>query len=383
MALDRFIEKDGKKLRYGYTTGSCATAAAKGAAMMLLGGQDVPEAAIDTPKGWRLTLPLFDREFDSVGATCSVIKDAGDDPDVTHGVRVFATVHLTAEPGVTFEGGIGVGTVTLPGLAVPVGEPAINPVPRQMMRKELDEVARAYDYAGGFRVTIAIPQGVEIAKRTFNPKLGIMGGLSVVGTSGIVEPMSETALMASMKLELEVLKNKGFDDIIFVPGNYGRDFADSLSLDRERMIKISNYVGFMFEEAERLMFRRILFIGHLGKMVKVAGGLFNTHSHVCDGRMEILAANAAWLGGSRQLVDAIMGSTTTDDAVKSILAADIPGYFDHLAERAKMRCEDKVFGNITVEIIIFSKEYGLLGASDGAMALAESLKPAAPTDSAK
>lgn len=367
MGLDRYIEKGGKRLRYGYTTGSCAAAASKGAALMLLAQKDVDVIAIDTPKGWRLDLELFDRRFSKDDAVCSVIKDAGDDPDVTNGLRIFSKVAFKDEPGIDYRGGIGVGQVTLPGLSVPVGEPAINPVPRRMIEKELGEVSREYHYDGGWVVEVSIPGGDEIAKRTFNPKLGIVGGLSIVGTSGIVEPMSEDALLASMKLELSMLKNRGYDDVLFVPGNYGKDFCEeTLKLSDERMFKTSNYVGLMLEEAERLSFNRILFVGHLGKLVKVAGGLFNTHSHVCDGRMEILAANAAWLGGSRELVDRIMKSPTTDEAAAAILDANIDGFFNHLAERAKMRCQEKVYHNIQIEVVIFSQKYGLLGKTEGA-----------------
>lgn len=373
MGFDRYVEKGGKRLRYGYTTGSCATAAAKGAAMMLLTQKDIEQIGIDTPKGWPLELALMDRSFSADQAECAVIKDAGDDPDITDGVRVFAGVVPVAEPGIVFLGGEGVGTVTLPGLALPVGEPAINPVPREMITRELDKVAEACHYSGGFAVTIAIPQGVALAKRTFNPKLGIEGGLSVVGTSGIVEPMSEEALKTSMKLELSVLKGKGYDDIIFVPGNYGKDFAESLSLNLDRLVKTSNYVGFMLEEAERLAFKRILFVGHLGKLVKVAGGLFNTHSAVCDGRMEILAANAAWLGADQACIDGIMRANTTDDAAAVIARANIPGFYGHLANRVKMRCEARVYGNVQIEVILFSKQYGALGETSGASGLKEVL----------
>ncbi len=373
MVLERYIEKGGKRMRYGYTTGSCATAASKGAAIMLLTQELVDAVAIDTPKGWRLDLELFDCQVGPDWARCSVIKDAGDDPDVTDGVRVFARVSLRDEPGVDFRAGTGVGTVTKKGLSLAVGEPAINPVPREMMTETLSQVAQDLDYSGGFVVEVAIPQGIELARRTFNPKLGIEGGLSVVGTSGIVEPMSEESLKASMKLELSTLTANGCDRVIFVPGNYGKDFADSLGLDEACLVKTSNYVGFMLEEAEHQGVKEILFVGHLGKLVKVAGGLFHTHSAVCDGRMEILAANAAWLGADRECVDGIMKSRTTDEAVAVIQKAGIPDFFNHLARRAKLRCEAKVFGNIHIEILLFSKEYGFLGQSDGAEALKEAL----------
>ncbi|WP_329887041.1 cobalt-precorrin-5B (C(1))-methyltransferase CbiD [Pseudoramibacter faecis] len=369
--LEKYIEKGGKRMRYGYTTGSCATAASKGAATMLLSGERRDAVTIDTPRGWQLTIDLYDIEMTAEAVTCSVIKDAGDDPDVTDGMRVFATVRRQAEPGVTFKGGPGVGIVTLSGLSIPVGEPAINPTPRAMMRRELAAVARAFGYPGGFEVTIAMPEGVELAKRTFNPKLGVVGGLSVIGTSGIVTPMSEESLKASMKLELSVLQEKGYENVLYVPGNYGADFAKSLGLDLTPMIKISNFVGFMLEQAERMQVKRILFIGHLGKLIKVAGGIFQTHSAVSDARVEILAANAAWMGADRGCIDRILHCTTTDDAIPIIQEAGLDGYFDHIAQRVKKRCEAKVYGNVAIEVILFSRDYGLLGQTAGARAFKE------------
>lgn len=374
--LDKYVEKGGKRMRYGYTTGSCATAASKAAAVMLLSGKPLDTIDIDTPKGWTLTIDINDPEIKDDAATCYVIKDAGDDPDVTDGMPVYATVRKQAEPGVTFKGGVGVGKVTLSGLSVPVGEPAINPTPRKMMRRELAGVAKDYDYDGGFEVTIAMPKGVELAKRTFNPKLGIEGGLSVIGTTGIVTPMSEQSLMASMKLELSVLREKGYENIIFVPGNYGEDFAASLDLDLTTMVKISNFVGYMLRQAEKSGVKKLLYIGDLGKMVKVAGGLFNTHSHICDGRMEILAANAAWLGADQQCIDKLMHCTTTADAVPIIQNAHIPDFFNHLARRCKLKCEGKVYHNVEIEVIIFSRETGMLGESDGAEAFKEEFRHA-------
>lgn len=371
--LEKYIEKGGKRLRYGYTTGSCATAAAKGAVSMLLSGQKLERIGIDTPKGWPLTIELFDCEIGDGWASCSVIKDGGDDPDITNGVKIFVKVTAKHEPGIAFKGGRGVGKVTLKGLSLPVGEPAINPVPREMITREIMKVMKEYGVEGGYEVEVSIPDGEALAKRTFNPKLGIVGGLSVVGTSGIVEPMSEEALKESMRLELSMLKAKGVDAIIFVPGNYGKDFVESLHLDTDVLVKTSNFIGFMLEEAERMDFKKILFVGHLGKLVKVAGGLFNTHSAVADGRMEILAAHCALLGGSQACVEKIMNSTTTDEATDYLLAENLPGYFDHLAEAVKSRCEAKVYDNIEIETIIFSKAHGLLGESAGAKDMVKAL----------
>lgn len=377
--LDRTIEKDGKELRYGYTTGSCAAAATKAALLMYLNQKKLETIEINTPKGWTLDLILHDQAFDQKQASCSVVKDGGDDPDVTHGAKVFSKITPADQAGVQFVAGIGVGTVTSVGLSIPVGEPAINPVPREMITREIENTVKQHQTGGetelpkGWIVEISIPEGVELAKRTFNPKLGIQGGLSVLGTSGIVEPMSEVALKASLKLEMSVLNAKGFKEIIFVPGNYGKDFSESLNLNLELLVKTSNYMGFMLDEAERMAFEKILLIGHLGKLVKVAGGIFNTHSSVADARMEILAAHAGLLGASQTVIANIMAAKTTDEAVDIILAAALPDYFNHLAEVVKKKVTARVYGNIAFEVVLFSKVHGLLGQSKDAEELRKRL----------
>ncbi|MBK5243427.1 MAG: cobalamin biosynthesis protein CbiD [Eubacteriaceae bacterium] len=370
--LNKTIEKNGKQLRYGYTTGSCAAAGTKAALEMYLSQESRSTINIDTPKGWPLDLVLHDQQFSENEASCSVIKDAGDDPDITNGIKIFSKIMPSPKNGIIFLGGIGVGTVTSVGLSIPTGEPAINPVPREMMTREIEKVLEKYQELGktdlptGWIVEISIPQGEELAKRTFNPKLGIVGGLSVVGTSGIVEPMSEDALKASLKLELSVLKAKGVKEIIFVPGNYGKDFALSLGLNEGNLVKTSNFMGFMLDEAERMGFEKILVIGHLGKLVKVAGGIFNTHSSVADGRMEILTAHFGILGGSQATMKKIMASKTTDEATELILEEKLPNYFNHLAEVVKKKITDRVYESIEIEVILFSKIHGHLGDSQNA-----------------
>jgi cobalt-precorrin-5B (C1)-methyltransferase len=377
--LDKTIEKNGKTLRYGYTSGSCATAATKAALLMFLNQQKWETVEISTPKGWVLDLVLHDQTFSDHEASCSVVKDSGDDPDVTNGVKVFAKITPSDQDGIAFAAGLGVGTVTSVGLSIPPGEPAINPTPREMIAQEIntilnsDAVRQRSDLPKGWRVQLSIPQGVELAKRTFNPKLGIEGGLSIIGTTGIVEPMSEEAWTASLKLELSVLHARGFKEIIFVPGNYGKDFSDELGLDENVLVKTSNFMGFMLDEAERMGFEKILLIGHLGKLVKVAGGIFNTHSSVADGRMEILTAHAGLLGATRETMAKIMASKTTDEAIDIILAENLPDYFNHLAEVVQKKVTDRVYGTIEIEVVLFSKIHGLLGQSKDAEELRKRL----------
>ena len=207
--MEQYIEKDGKRLRLGYTTGSCAAAAAKAAAWMLLTGRRKETITLDTPKGIRLELAVREITMHADSVSCAIEKDSGDDPDVTKGTLIFASVRRTDEPGVHIDGGEGVGRVTKRGLDQPVGNAAINSVPRQMIRENVEEVMALTDSSGGLDVVISAPEGETLAKKTFNPRLGIVGGISILGTTGIVEPMSEAALVETIRVELRQRRAMG------------------------------------------------------------------------------------------------------------------------------------------------------------------------------
>lgn len=367
--MDRFIEKDGKKLRYGYTTGSCATAAAKAAVWMLINQKPLKSIEIDTPKGWILNIEVHDIELTENSVKCSVVKDSGDDIDATRGMKVFAEVRLNDV--YSLKGGMGIGVVTKPGLSINIGEPAINPVPREMIYKAVHEVLPD---GKTVEVVISAPEGVEIAKKTFNPKLGIEGGLSIIGTSGIVEPMSVESLKATMKLELQMLRANRVENVIFAPGNYGRDYALDNSLDDSKIIKTSNFIGFMMDEAERQNVKSVLWIGHLGKMVKVAAGIFQTHSKYADGRMETLTAHLALLEAPTGLLQKVMQSNTTDEAVDHIKAEGYMQVFDQIANEISRRCKERAHETVDVGTIIFTKAHGYLGRCDIASRLEEGFK---------
>lgn len=270
-------------MRCGYTTGSCATAASKAAATMLLTGERVETVRIDTPKGIVLDLEPLDVEMTPDYVSAQSAKDSGDDPDDTNGVLVYARAEKTDGSGIELEGGVGVGRVTKPGLACAVGGPAINPTPRRMITQEVGKAMEAAGYNGGMKLTISIPAGVEIAKKTFNPRLGIIGGLSVLGTSGIVEPMSEKALIETMYVEIRAQKARGNKNLLVFFGNYGEDFTrDEMKLDLEGHVTCSNFVGELLDYAVYCGFETLLLIGHSGKLVKVAQGVMNTHSKYAD-----------------------------------------------------------------------------------------------------
>lgn len=377
----RLIRVGDKMLRCGYTTGSCAAAAAQGAVLMLATGIAPESVTIDTPSGQELRLQLEDCSPGALRASCAVRKDGGDDPDATDGLLIYASAEYTGGHGIEFAAGDGVGTVTKKGLQIPPGEPAINPVPRQMIehevRRALDKIGKNPD--AGIRITVSVPGGAEIAARTFNPRLGIEGGLSILGTSGIVVPMSEDALTESMRLELSVRKEKRVSDgkplsVVYVPGNYGADFAGSLGIDRDSAVRISNYAGFMLDEARSLGFTKILLVGDLGKLVKIAGGCFQTHSAVSDARVEILTANAALLGADRDVLAKIMECPTTAAAADIIREAGLDNLWQVLADKIRLRCQRRVFGEIEVGVVLFERGYGLLAQTENAAGMIDGAK---------
>lgn len=364
------VYKNGKTLRYGYTTGSCATAATKGSLEMLLSQEMVDHIVIDTPKGWVLDLDVKDIQLNKNVCSCAVEKDGGDDIDATNGMLIYSKVSKITE-GFQIKGGIGVGQATKKGLPMEIGQPAINPVPLKMIKDVVDDIKKNYDYKGGISVEIYAPQGVEIAKRTFNPKLGILGGISIIGTTGIVEPMSEEAFKESLSIELKTFSD---DTLVFAPGNYGRDYCIEQGIKADKILKISNFVGYMFERAVEQNKKKILFTGHIGKLIKVAGGLFHTHSRVTDGRLQILSTYLIRAKASHELMLSVLNANTTDEAVDLICEHHYEYIFSWVCEDIKKRVEDFVFDSLTIEVVLFSTSKGFLAGSDHYLSLMEVLK---------
>ena len=373
--MESYIEKDGKKLRFGYTTGSCAAAAAKAAAWMLLTGQIKEEISLITPKGVTLTLAVEDISMGPDRVSCAIRKDSGDDPDVTNGTLVYAEVTAKEEPGIVIDGGFGVGRVTKKGLDQPVGNAAINSVPRQMIRENLEEILTLTDQKCGLNVVISVPEGEKLAKQTFNPRLGIVGGISILGTTGIVEPMSEKALVDTIRVELNQRRASGQNYVLLTPGNYGCDFIRAgLALNAEQAVQSSNFIGQTLDICRELGFRGALLVGHIGKLVKIGGGMMNTHSKYGDCRMEILAAHAGIAGLSPEKIGEILQCVACDDALRIIKDA---GCFEKtmtgLTEKVMFHLRHRAGEDMEIGTILFSKEYGLLAKSDNAMELIEKI----------
>lgn len=313
--LRHYVTRNGRTLRCGYTTGVCAAVAAGAATRMLLSGKAVETVKMPTPGGISLALDILEAQIGADFARCAVRKDGGDDPDVTNGILVFATVKMT-DVGIEIDGGEGVGRVTKPGLDQPVGAAAINSVPRRMIAEQVQAACDACGYTGGIAVTVSIPGGEALAERTFNPKLGIEGGLSVIGTTGIVEPMSSAALVDTIRLELNVLREGGANSALLCPGRYGETFTrEALGLPMDRQVSVGNFIGDAIDAAAALGFGSVLLVGHIGKLVKLGIGMMNTHSSYGDGRMETLAACALAAGGEAPLLRRVLDCATTDAAL--------------------------------------------------------------------
>lgn len=380
MANTSVVWKNQTKLRTGYTTGSCAAAAAKAATHMLVSGEVVGEVSLVTPAGIRLYLEVEDIVKENNYVSCAIRKDSGDDPDVTNGILVYARVTFAQDDvvksKVILEAGEGIGRVTQKGLEQSIGDPAINLVPRRMIREAVEEELQKAGIDRGVRVMIWVPDGAEIARKTFNPKLGIEGGISILGTTGIVEPMSEKALTDTIFVEMKVRRENGMDYCYVVPGNYGSDFLhDTLGYQEDAAVKCSNYVGEVIDDAVRLQMKGILLVGHIGKFIKLAAGIMNTHSRQADGRMEILAAHAAMAGGSRELIRQLMECITTTAALEllekeGILKEVMSTVMIKIEEHLKHRAGD----GLEIGAVMFSKEMGILGKTSDADRLAQKIQ---------
>ena len=372
---DYYVIRNQKKLRFGYTTGSCAAGAARGAARLLLGEDEISEVELMTPKGILLHLEILDRKRSENAASCAVRKDAGDDPDTTNGILVYAEVEKFLIRSDMEDRIVIVGRVTKPGLSQKVGEAAINPVPRAMILQAVEEIADQYHYEGGLKVTISVPEGEKIARKTFNPRLGIVGGISILGTSGIVEPMSEKALIDSIRVEMTQHAAMGEQYMLVTPGNYGADYLrEHMELPFEKNIKCSNYVGETIDMAVDMDVKGILFISHIGKFVKVAAGIMNTHSHSADARMEVLCSNAIRAGGDLACARSILQCNTTDEALRVLDENHIlKETMKEVTDRIQFYLDHRSYQQILLGAVIFSNEYGYLGQTANAAELIEKI----------
>lgn len=364
MAFSHYIRSGQKQLRCGYTTGTCAALAASAAASLLLSGSAPKSVSLITAKGIPVEVPVTRSGWDGQTAWCTVIKDAGDDADVTDGMEIVAAARIE-KTGVSIEGGPGVGRVTKPGLDQPVGAAAINHVPRQMITEAVEAVCRQSAYTGGIAVTISVPEGEAIASRTFNPKIGIAGGISILGTSGIVEPMSERAIVDTIQLELHQARLDSAD-VILTPGNYGQSFLHQSGLAALGIpiVTVSNFIGDALDIAAEQQFQHVLLVGHIGKLIKLAGGIMNTHSKWADCRTELFCAHAAVCGASQSICTVLMDAATTDACLSILDEAGLRGpVMARILDAVQSHLTHRAADAFEVGAVLFSNEFGLLGST--------------------
>ena len=368
MAFEHYVNSGGRRLRRGYTTGTCAALAAAGAVRLLLTGEKPLQLTLMTPAGLPVEVEPRVCRMEGEAALCLVEKDGGDDIDVTAGLLIGARVERSSPPGITIEGGPGVGRVTKPGLDQRVGEAAINRVPREMISREVRAVCAAAGYDGGIKVTVLAPGGEAAAQKTFNPQLGIEGGISILGTSGIVEPMSLSALVETIALELRQAAALGHRRAILTPGNYGLEFLKERGLDRLEIpvVKCSNFIGEALDLGAEHGFREILLVGHAGKLVKLAGGIMNTHSRWADCRTELFCAHAALAGAGRELCRALMEAPSADGCIALLDGAGLwEPVMESLLSAIQVHLDRRAAGAFRTGAVLFSNQYGLLGLTRG------------------
>lgn len=355
MTLDLYVVKEGKQLRCGYTTGSCAAGAAKAAAIMLQTGEIIKYIEIDTPANIRLKLEVNNPSIEGEKATCSIIKDAGDDPDNTDGIEIYATVSKRKDGLIFIDGGQGIGRIRRKGLFGEVGEAAINPVPKEMIEKEVREVSNS-----GYDILIFAPQGEEIGKKTFNKNIGIEGGISIIGTKGIVYPMSEEALIKTIYMEVDMIReNKGKDTIVLVPGNYGEKLGEELGI-KDPKVKVSNFIGDSLLYVYNKGFKSMTLIGHIGKFAKLSIGIFNTHSKVCDGRMEAFVYYLSLMGAPLELLNRVNDAFTAEEGLNICIDSGYGEVVRHMERGAEDRIRKYLKDeDYKVKVIIYSMERGV------------------------
>lgn len=391
--MERYIMKNQKQLRFGITTGTCAAAAARAAAAHLLLGQSADRkndvVGILTPKGIMVNVPVTLIAITKNSCEYMVIKDSGDDPDVTNGAEIYAEVkmldatypdesafHSEHYNNLYLDGGIGIGRVTKEGLEQSVGQAAINTVPREMIFQAVGEVCQLAEYKGFLLVTVSIPAGVELAKRTFNPRLGIEGGISVLGTSGMIEPMSERAIIDTIEIEIKQLAGQGVKHLLVTPGNYGQAYAAQyLNLQMEQSVKCSNYIGETIDLAVSYGIERFLLVGNIGKLVKLAAGIMNTHSKVADGRCEIFAVHTVLCGGTGEMVQTLMSCINTDEMIKHLEEWKLKeAVMQSICSKIEEYMEHRIGGKMQFGVVLFSEKFGYLGETRNSRQLVNLMK---------
>lgn len=350
-----------KPLRTGLTTGACATACCIAAAYQLFNGKGVETASVTLPKGKTVEMTICESGGNFESAFASTIKDAGDDPDVTHGAKVRVDLARSTQPGIEFTAGQGVGVVTRDGLLIPVGEPAINPVPRQMMRSHLESISKHHGFDKGLSVTVSVAGGEELAKKTMNPKLGILGGLSILGTTGIVRPFSCSAYIASIHQAVDVAKANGMNHIAATTGNSSEDYAKArFDLTDMAMVEMGDFVGALLKHLRKQPVEKVTLCGGFGKFTKLAQGQMDLHSKASSIDFDFLAQVAKSQGADNVLVSKILGANTSVQALTFCEEERIP-MADAICQKAYQVAKDKISLSLSLNILTINRQGKLVG----------------------
>jgi cobalt-precorrin-5B (C1)-methyltransferase len=361
------IEEKKRKgtLRTGYTTGTTATAATKGALYALINGKPIEEVAVSLPKGRTATLKIAWTKNESNGkVTCAAIKDGGDDPDATHGAEICSTVSFSKNAtNINIDGGKGVGRVTKPGLGLEIGKAAINPTPLKMLEQAVREVAGHQLENQGVDILISVPNGEEIAKKTDNPRLGILGGISILGTTGLVLPYSTASFAASIRQGLDVATAMGADTVILTTGGRSEDFAREIfELPDHCFIQMGDFAGYSIKQcANKTVIRQVIIAGFIGKLTKMAMGVKQTHvagSHI---DMEFMARLAAKCEAPQNVIEEIRSANTARHVSEIIKKNNIVSYYDHLCRRVFEQMHDYARGQLQIEVVLFEFDGKVIG----------------------
>jgi len=393
--MEMYVNKNQKQLRLGITTGTCCSAAAKAAASLLLLGVPQKSVIIHTPKGISVEVAVETLEESAQKVSCMVIKDSGDDPDVTNRAQIVASVerleagwqkvyghlpgvksaaqeaggifHSEEYPHLYLDGGIGVGRVTRAGMEQRIGQAAINVVPRRMIFEAVGEICTLADCGEELLITVSVPKGEELAERTFNPRLGIVGGISILGTSGILEPMSEKAIVDTIEMEIRQLAALGEKNLCVTPGNYGQGYVSQyLKPDLAHSVKCSNYIGETLDLAVSYGMKNFLLVGNVGKLVKLAAGIMNTHSRVADGRCEIFAVHTVLCGGDARMAEEIMACINTEEMLRLLSQWGLKdAVMESICKKAGENLQRRGGSAIRCGAMMFSEKFGYLGQTPG------------------
>lgn len=364
MSEDDYVYYNGRKLRKGYTAGTTATAASVAATKAILNQELQTDVSVHAANGQKVQFEIHNCSFDGQKASVAITKDGGDDQDATDGMLIYSTVQLRNDNQITLDGGKGIGRVTEEGLANQPGMAAINPTPRKMIK---ESVRRVLGPDKGADIVISAPEGEKVAKLTYNPKLGIVGGISILGTSGIVTPMSEESWKHSISIEMNIHRKRGDESIVLTPGDMGEDFAkNELQIPVAKQVQMSNFVGYVLKEVQRLGFHKVLIVGDMGKLIKVSGGIFSTHSKDADARAEIMVANLALMGAPTDLLKKVYNCLTTISMIKLINEAGYQKVYQIIADKIKLRSEKLLAHRkptVEIDAVVFSSKVGLLAAT--------------------